>query len=526
MTVPDIVRRRLAPAMPNDRVFAWIGTFVITGIALVVRLIGLAHPQPPSTQDKIFDEIYYATEGHDLLTHGVEWNTTWNSGDFVVHPPLGKWIIGFGEWIFKYDTFGWRIMPALFGTAAIFLIIRIARRMFRSTILGLAAGALMAADGMEFVLSRTALLDIFLMFFVLAAFGCFVLDRDSRRLRWLRALESGLDPTLPGKAGRPGGTFWQRVPWWRMLGAVLTGCAMAVKWSAVWYVILFAILIFAWEAGARRSAGVPHWIRDAFLDEVGWVLLAGVLAMVIYTATWTGWFLSTEGYDRNWYALHHDGHTLPWGINGLYNLYRYHSDALSFHDGLTTPHPYQSWPWQWLLLGRPVAFYYSSSGPCGAANCSSEVLLLGTPILWWSFLPAIIGATAIGIARRDWRGITLFGGAFMGIVPWTYWEIKDHRTMFYFYAAPALPFLVMAVVYLFGMLINTTDRASAGQTFAVRPASGYILGIRRRTFGAVLLGAYVLIVIGCFIYFYPIYVGAKIPYNDWLARMWLGSRWI
>ena len=56
---------------------------------------------------------------------------------------------------------------------------------------------------MEFVLSRTALLDIFLMFFILAAFGCLVMDRDQRRRRWLRAMEDGLDPTGPGgPAGR------------------------------------------------------------------------------------------------------------------------------------------------------------------------------------------------------------------------------------------------------------------------------------------------------------------------------------
>ena len=71
----------------------------------------------------------------------------------------------------------------------------------------------MTLDGMEFVLSRTALLDIFLMFFMLAAFGCLVMDRDSRRRRWLRAMENGLDPTAPGPrrpAARPRGASRSR----------------------------------------------------------------------------------------------------------------------------------------------------------------------------------------------------------------------------------------------------------------------------------------------------------------------------
>ncbi len=48
----------------------------------------------------------------------------------------------------------------------------------------------------------------------------------------------------------------------------------------------------------------------------------------------------------------------------------------------------------------------------------------------------------------------------------------------------------------------------------------------RRTVGAVILGAYVLLVAACFAYFYPIYAAQIIPYSDWSARMWLGGRWI
>jgi dolichyl-phosphate-mannose-protein mannosyltransferase len=516
--IPDTVRRRLAPRMPTDRMFGWISAAVITVLAGVLRLIGLAHPQPPASQGKIFDEIYYATEGHDLFTHGVEWNTTWKSGDFVVHPPLGKWIIGLGEQIFGYNTFGWRIMPLVFGTLSILLLIRITRRLFRSTILGCAAGLLMSLDGMEFVLSRTALLDIFLMFFILAAFGCLVIDRDSRRRRWLRAMEGGLDPSLPGRAGRLPKRGWRdSIPWWRLAGAVMMGCAMSVKWSAIWYLILFAILIYVWEVGARRSAGVRRPWLDTLLDESGWLVVVAAIVVVVYLASWTGWFVTHDGYDRNYYAGLHSGHTLPPVINALYNLYEYHKAALHFHDTLTLPHMYQSWPWQWLLLGRPVAFYYDASGGCGASSCSAEVLLLGTPLLWWSFLPAILAVGVLGITRRDWRAVAIFFGAFAGIAPWFPWELKD-RTMFYFYALPALPFLIMAVVYLFGMLINGPPKKV--------PGSDRVFGVDRKLFGGVVLGVYVLVIAACFAYFYPLYVGEKITYAHWFARMWLGSRWI
>src|SRR6202007_577669 len=72
---------------------------------------------------------------------------------------------------------------ALTGTLSILILARVVRRMTRSTLLGCIAGLLMALDGLELVLSRTAILDIFVMFWVLAAFALIVIDRDHTRAR-------------------------------------------------------------------------------------------------------------------------------------------------------------------------------------------------------------------------------------------------------------------------------------------------------------------------------------------------------
>src|SRR5437773_10159290 len=143
--------------MPDDREMSWVPTVLITLIATVLHVYRLGRPP-----GMIFDEIYYATEGQDLLKHGVEWDRNNNSAAFVVHPPLGKWLIGWGQAAFGQNEFGWRIASAIAGTLAVLIVIRLGRRMFRSTVLGCAAGLLMTLDGLEFVLSRSALLDIFL----------------------------------------------------------------------------------------------------------------------------------------------------------------------------------------------------------------------------------------------------------------------------------------------------------------------------------------------------------------------------
>jgi dolichyl-phosphate-mannose-protein mannosyltransferase len=506
-SIPDIVRRRLAPFEARLDRRSWLAAGAVVAVAAITRLVGITHPR-----GKMFDELYYATEAQTMLRHGVEWDLEHNQAKYVVHPPLGKWIIAIGERVYGDTELGWRIMPAVAGILSILMITRIARRMFGSTVLGCAAGLLMTLDGMHFVLSRAALLDIFLMFFLLAAFGCLLLDRDQRRRRWLRHLASGADPSRPGRANRPPLTWRTGVPWWRLFAGVLTGCAVAVKWSALFYIPVFILLIILWEAGARRSAGVRRPWRDTLLDESGWVVLFVLLIPLTYLASWTGWFVSDDGYMRHWLA--DQGLREPPVAGALVNLWQYHRQAFSFHSTLQSAHPYQSWPWQWLLLGRPVAFYWTSDGPCGASSCAGEVLLLGTPVLWWSFLLVLPLLVWFGIARRDWRMPPIALGVAAGIVPW-FWYALDKRTMFYFYALPAEPFLVLATVFVLGALMTSPRGARASLTTA-----------DRRTVGAIVAGGYVMAVALCFLYFYPVYTGELLSYAQWHARMWLEGRWI
>jgi len=521
--VPEAVRRRLSPRVPSWDWLSWAATAWVVGIAALLRLVGLGFPGT-----KIFDEVYYATEGAEMLQHGVEWRTETDSAgatvgshaDFVVHPPLGKWMIGLGVKIFGDNAFGWRFAAAIVGILSVLIITRTARRMFGSTVLGCAAGLLMALDGMHLVLSRTAILDVFVTFFILAAFACLVLDRDARRRRWLRELEIGLDPTRPGRASRP--RFgWASVPWWRLAAGLLLGLGCAVKWSAIFFVPVFVVLIVFWEVGARRSAGARHPWRDTLLDETGWIVAFGGLIVAAYLASWAGWFASDDGWKRHF--LLSQGESEPPVLGALWNLLQYHLEIWNFHKGLSTAHQYQSWPWQWLILGRPVAFYWSSDANCGETSCAAEILLLGTPVLWWSFVPALVGLVWFGVSRRDWRAWAIGLGVFAGIGPWFYFELK-HRTMFYFYALPAEPFLILAVVYVLGALINGPGVGRLGggrvRTALSLPAED------RRLYGTLFAAAYVLLVALCFWWYYPLYVGHSIPYDDWLRHMLLGNRWV
>ena len=525
------LRARLAAPMPDDRPWGWLGPLLVTAFGAWLRFDRLQVPRA-----LIFDETYYAKDAWSILKHGVEWNyvsspTNTNlanqlilqghttglfapcsgsgCGEYVVQPEVGKELIAVGEWLFGLNSLGWRFSSAVFGSLAILLMCRIARRMTRSTLLGCIAGLLMSLDGLEFVLSRTGILDIFLMFFILAAFGCLVIDRDKSRA----ALAEGVARGAGGNAGpRLGLRKWQ------VACGILLGLAVGTKWIAAWYIVGFACLFIAWEIGARRAAGLRSFVRGAFREAVWLPLTFIVIPLAVYTATWSNWLFTSTGYDRNLGQQH--GVTTP-VISALYSLYEYHLQAIGFGLGLSARHPYQSQPWDWLLITRPVAFFYEQyrvpvAGPqyyCPSSGCtgpywSQEVLAIGTPLIWWSSILALLFCLGWWLLHRDWRAGAVVLGVLAGWGPW--WPLVT-RTKFYYYALEFEPFLILSIVLCLGLILG--------------PATA---SVRRRSIGAGVVGAYLLAVLIMFWYFYPI-LGAKvIPYPDWLSHMWyrIGHGWI
>ena len=248
---------------------------------------------------------------------------------------------------------------AFFGSLAILVMCRIARRMTRSTLLGCLAGLLMALDGLEFVLSRTGILDIFLMFFVLAAFGCLVIDRDVSRARLAEAVAGdGYDDAGPHLGIRK----------WRVAAGLLIGLACASKQDAIWYIFAFAGLAIAWDIGARKAAGLRAYVRGGLVRDGKWLpVTLGVIPLATYIATWSGWLVTSTGYDRNYAAQH--GVRIP-VISALYSLYEYHKEMLQFGVTLNKTHPYMSQPWGWIVLSRPVAFWATCyTSQAGTQTC-------------------------------------------------------------------------------------------------------------------------------------------------------------
>ena len=371
---------------------AAIAPILIAIAAFLVRIINLGSPK-----GLVFDEVYYVDGARDLLKYGVE--VSGSDPEFIVHPPVGKWLIASGIKLFGDNEFGWRFASAVFGTLLILLFARLVHVLFYSPLLTALGAVLMALDGLLLVHSRTALLDLFLTFFTLL--GVFLWHRNRH--------------------------IW---------AGIAFGLAIGCKWSAIYFVAIIGLI-------AVYRVLIAHDIRKTLKPIAAKFAQYGFIPVFVYTLTWTGWFLSDRGWSRGW------------SNNPLSSWIHYHSEMLNFHTGLTDSHPYEANPWSWLIMGRPTSFFYDSPKGCSAENCAQEVLALGTPLLWW------VGTIAIAVVVGYWikslishridmaANIVVLGLA-AGYLPWF---AMQQRTVFTFYAIIIEPFLILAIVYCAKLLL-------------------------------------------------------------------------
>ncbi|CAB4337806.1 unannotated protein [freshwater metagenome] len=464
----------------------WRGPLAATGLAALLRLPFLGQPHAI-----IFDETYYVKDSLAILNFGYERKVIddadavllasggrdyqsifTDAPSYVVHPPIGKWIIASGESLFGATPFGWRIAVAILGILSVLMTARIARRLTNSNFIGTVAGLLLALDGLHIAMSRTALLDTSLSFFVLAAFGFLIIDRDSANAGGTKA--------------------------WRWAMVIALGLACGTKWSGVYFAAAFGVLMLVWDY-ARRSKALES-VRAWIVKDVLPALLMPIAVIGIYLASWFGWFTTSGGWNRNWAETNSTNSWLP---NSLVSLIHYHKDMLNFHTHLSTPHSYAANPWTWPLMIRPTSFFYETNPTCGSDKCSQEVIPLGNPLIWWA------GAIALGliiyfaVARRHSAALPIAVAFAAGWIPWLFFP---NRTVFSFYSVVFIPYTVMALALV---LYLANSRVKSMRAIEYRwPALTFLI---------------VTAILTAF--FYPILTGHSMTYDMWHLRMWLPT-WV
>jgi dolichyl-phosphate-mannose-protein mannosyltransferase len=456
----------------------WVALLTVTAGAAAVRLPGLNRPL-----GFVFDEIFYARNACRYVLGAAE--CTIDDLASRAHPPLGNWLIGAGIKIFGYEEFGWRISAAVLGTMSVALLFLLVRQLLRDapqparTLGAFAAAALLTGDFLHLVHSRIGMLDVFVTLFVIGAVLFAVLDRD-----------------------RPVAPLWDRTPAgylsalaldrpWRLMAGVALGAAVAVKWSGAYVALAVIPLVLAWEIARRRWSEQDgqhrSWPRATWLalreEGVRTIVLLGLVPIAVYLAAYIG-------------RMPGEVIGLPWQAGTFWRGVWDHQQAmLTFHTTLEGSHPYESPPWSWLLLKRPVAYFFDADG-----GVYREILAIGSPLTWLAGALALLGLVIVwargGLRLRGPAAVVILA-ALATYLPWLLLQ-GSRSQVFLWYILPSLPFLYAAV----GILAAWAWRFVAARVVA---------------------GAFAIAAMALFIFFFPILTALPMQPDEWRSRMWLAD---
>jgi dolichyl-phosphate-mannose--protein O-mannosyl transferase len=178
--------------------------------------------------------------------------------------------------------------------------------------------------------------------------------------------------------------------------------------------VSLVVLVAAWHHRLRR-------------ELAGVAVSLGAVPFAVYVATYAKWFAQKGFSPRKFWD---------------FQLTMERSNRT-----LTAMHSYQSkpfGPWffkrpalEWLVLRRPVAFFFDSNH--GVVH---HIVSLGNPGLWWLFLPALVGLWFLATRRGAWAPRVILAFYLVQFLPWLF----VGRTLFLYYMTPVVPFMALGLV--------------------------------------------------------------------------------
>ena len=406
-----------------------------------------------------FDEIYHARTAYEYILGAEPYENT--------HPTLGKLIISLGILIFGMCPFGFRIMGVLFGILMVPLLYRILRRFFDKALVAGGCALIFAFDFMHFTQTRIATIDTYAVFFILLMFN-FMISFVSMDV-YKEKLSKLLLPLA--------------------LSGLFMGLGISAKWNVAYAAAGLAVIYFVKIFKEEREENVKLINKRIITLSLFCVVFFVIIPFVIYFASFLVCTL------------------LPQNRTDIFERFiAYQTHMYNYHANLEATHYFAS-PWyEWPLVIRNI-WYYGKSNLNEGVNAST-IVCLGNPFIWWSGLASLIILT-FDIIRKKAKGmIIILIGFLSAYLPWV---IISRLTFIYHYFT-AVPFIIMALAYIFN------------KTYDIKVLAKPIMNkgvLSKIKYNELIIIAFVIIALIMFVIFYPAISGAESSYHYLKSLQWM-----
>ena len=406
--------------------FYWMVAIGVVSFVLRIIKIGFSDDTSP-----VFDEKHYVTQAKEMLLNGgIEDNPGFG---LVVHPPLGKWLLAIGEAIAGYNPYGWRIIPVIAGVVSVLIISYIVYRVTSSLSLMVFAAVIANFEGVSLTMTRSGMLDAFVLFFVCFITLCAVMEMttDNKDVPWHRH-------------------------WWLLAAGIATGLMASVKISGFYYAAIFGV-VFVLMILVVNGKNFMNTVKGFFMG----LFYFAVMPLTIAFLSYVPWFSNESSVYRHQVQADPESvaEVLPswleWIPDAWKNFYYYQQGVFSFHTSLHSSaenfHPYESKPWEWLMSARPILFW---SEKVDGSDLEHKIWLWGNPLVWYLLVPVFVYGI-IALCVKNWKWIIPVSGLAVGWFPWI---VDTERQMYFFYTIALVPFLIMGLCYIFDDINSWSDK--------------------------------------------------------------------
>ncbi|MBE9117519.1 phospholipid carrier-dependent glycosyltransferase [Lusitaniella coriacea LEGE 07157] len=435
----------------------------------------------------VFDEVYYPVFANRYLLGKPVYNA---------HPPLSQYLITISIWLGSHFPIGqdtmngllgslrtplsYRWLNALTGSFIPIVVGAIAYHLTNRRSFGAIAALFAALDGLFLVESRFALNNIYLILFGLLGQLYVLIALRQQQNRRKNLILSGL----------------------------FFGASAAIKWNGLGFLLgIYLVWCVAWFVPRHnspvRSPSTPlqNLTQLNLFHIMGYL---GIIPALTYGVSWIPHLI----------------------MNPKPGFWEMQQRIFSFHQTVgsgTNVHPYCS-PWySWLLMIRPVAYFYQTARnlqepvpslpplPREAVKIVYDVHAMGNPFLWWFSTAAILLFFLLLVQRlwgkqlwrenftaSSWLGLYLLLNYCANLLPW----LKVTRCTFLYHYMAASVFSGYAIAWFVDSWLNSPQA-------------------RDRQIGLAIL----LCISAAFFFWLPLYIGLPLTPDSYKLRMWFRS-WI